>query len=706
MAADLTFAEISTRLREGEQVDDWFEVLRLIAGHAAFGEAADQRRVRDALIRALERRSELNGYSAMLDSMAVAAGLYPYATSANLGIRDALEYEAHRPIGLEDAGIILHRTQKLVYDFLLNGESVILSAPTSFGKSLIVDAVLASGRVTNAAIVVPTIALIDETRRRISARFGGKFKIITHPQQARTNSNVYVMTQERILDVRDLPPLDIFVIDEFYKLDPKADSARSYLLNQAFYRLRKVSRQFYLLGPNIESIPAPVNEIARLVVTDFATVAVDTVAVDTAGGDEESLVELCQRLIGEPTIIFCRSPKQARSVANLLLERLKGIEGGTAAVQGAEWAAANYHPEWSFVRALRGGIGLHHGRLPRSLGQLVVRQFNSGSLNFLLCTSTLIEGVNTSAKNVVIYDNKIASRKYDYFTFNNIRGRSGRMFSHFVGRVFLFHDLPDERLRDVDFPVITQPSDVDPSLLVQMDDEDLTEESRETLADILDEEAIPTEEVRASPGIDPGEQVALARKLRSWSTAQLKDLSWSSFPKGPQLRLVCRLLWEDLEGRRSRTSYVRSHKQLFFRLNRLNFDGLPAMIQEAVAKGDDADEAVEDVLEFARNWAGFNFPRLLMALDRIQRVVLSDRGLTPGRYAFYASEVEALFQPRSAIALEEYGIPLQVSLSLNDLIDLSAPLDDVLQALRSLPVEALPLSDFERGLVSDAVRAL
>ena len=241
MAADLTFAEISTRLREGEQVDDWFEVLRLIAGHAAFGEAADQRRVRDALIRALERRSELNGYSAMLDSMAVAAGLYPYATSANLGIRAALT-----PVQPLNARMKLFSS---------------MSAPTSFGKSLIVDAVLAPGRVTNAAIVVPTIALIDETRRRISARFGGKFKIITHPQQARTNSNVYVMTQERILDVRDLPPLDIFVIDEFYKLDPKADSARSYLLNQAFYRLRKVSRQFYLLGPNIESIPAPVNEV-------------------------------------------------------------------------------------------------------------------------------------------------------------------------------------------------------------------------------------------------------------------------------------------------------------------------------------------------------------------------------------------------------------------------------------------------------------
>ncbi len=706
MATDLTLDQIAESLRAGAAIDDWFGVLRTISNHSAYGEPGDQRLARDALIRTLERRAELNGHSPMLDSIAIASGLYPYASPENLGVRDALEYETHRPAGLEREGIIFHRIQRLVYDYILNGESVILSAPTSFGKSLIVDAVLASGKIRNAAVVVPTIALIDETRRRLAARVGATFKIVTHPQQSLADSNVLVMTQERVLDVEELPDLDLFVIDEFYKLDPEADSARSYLLNQAFYRLRKRSRQFYLLGPNIESIPAPLNEMARIVVTDFATVALDTETVDTSEGDEEALVDLCRRLDGEPTIIFCRSPKQARTVTNVLLQRLDTLHEVDSTSDAADWAATNYHPEWSFVRALRHGIGLHHGRLPRSLGQLVVRYFNAGRLNFLVCTSTLIEGVNTSAKNVIIYDNKIAQRKYDYFTFNNIRGRGGRMFTHYVGRVFLFHAQPDERLRDVDFPVITQPSDIDPGLLVQMDEEDLTTESQSTLDSVLDEEVLPVEEVRGSPGVDPGEQVALARALRGMSDSQLRELSWTGLPTGPQLRLVCRLIWDELGGKRSRTSYVRTSPQLYYRLIRLNFDGLSSMLSDAVAENEDADEAVEEVLEFARNWAGFNFPRLLMALDRIQRVVLNDRGLPPGAYGFYASSVEALFQPRSAVALEEYGIPLQVALQLEGHLDLSNPLDDVLAEVRVLDVGVLPLTDFEKLLVADAMTDL
>ena len=95
-----------------------------------------------------------------------------------------------------------------------------------------------------------------------------------------------------------------------------------------------------------------------------------------------------------------------------------------------------------------------------------------------------------------------------------------------------------------------------------------------------------------------------------------------------------------------------------------------------------------------------------MALDRIQRVVLSDRDITPGSYSFYASAVESLFQPRSAVALEEYGIPLQVSLQLEDQLDLARPLDEVLAAVRELDVGLLPLTEFEKELVTDAMTDL
>jgi hypothetical protein len=67
--------------------------------------------------------------------------------------------------------------------------------------------------------------------------------------------------------------------------------------------------------------------------------------------------------------------------------------------------------------------------------------------------------VNTKAKNVVVFDNQIARRKYDFFTYNNILGRSGRMFQHFIGHVYVFRNPPAEQLPLIDVPVFTQPDD-------------------------------------------------------------------------------------------------------------------------------------------------------------------------------------------------------------------------------------------------------
>src|SRR5207248_5704561 len=104
----------------------------------------------------------------------------------------------------------------------------------------------------------------------------------------------------------------------------------------------------------------------------------------------------------------------------------------------------------------------------------MVRAFNRDVLRFLVCTSTLIEGVNTKAKNVVIYDDKINKSRIDFFTFNNIKGRSGRMMQHFIGHVYLFHPPPEEELPLVDVPAFTQPEGTPDSLLIQLDRDDLT----------------------------------------------------------------------------------------------------------------------------------------------------------------------------------------------------------------------------------------
>lgn len=123
-------------------------------------------------------------------------GLFPYLDDpASLGLADRLAYEIHRPPGIGD--VVFHAKQAEVYRLLADGRNVVLSAPTSFGKSLIIDAILAAGRYRTVVLVMPTVALIDETRRRLTRRLRGRYKIVTQPSQPPGERTVYVLTQER-----------------------------------------------------------------------------------------------------------------------------------------------------------------------------------------------------------------------------------------------------------------------------------------------------------------------------------------------------------------------------------------------------------------------------------------------------------------------------------------------------------------------------
>lgn len=66
---------------------------------------------------------------------------------------------------------ILHREQSTVLARLQKGKSIAVSAPTSFGKSFIIDAFIAAKHPDTVVIIVPTIALMDETRRRLLKTF-------------------------------------------------------------------------------------------------------------------------------------------------------------------------------------------------------------------------------------------------------------------------------------------------------------------------------------------------------------------------------------------------------------------------------------------------------------------------------------------------------------------------------------------------------
>jgi hypothetical protein len=154
---------------------------------------------------------------------------------------------------------------------------------------------------------------------------------------------------------------------------------------------------------------------------------------------------------------------------------------------------------------------------------------------------------------------------------------------------------------------------------------------------------------------------------------------------------------------------IASGKQLAFKIARYrSARSIRKMIVQELAEGElDADVAVENVLEFVRQWATFSFPRYLMAVDRIQRAVFEGQGRSFGDYSTLAAQLENQFLPAGIAALDEYGLPVQVAEKLSKQLGSPESLDEALAKLRDIQAESVPgLDDFERALLADTLEAL
>jgi hypothetical protein len=87
------------------------------------------------------------------------------------------------------------------------------------------------------------------------------------------------------------------------------------------------------------------------------------------------------------------------------------------------------------VDFIRKGVGFHFGKLPQKVRDIVERLYESGDINYLFCTSTLLEGVNLPAQNIFILNNQIGNRNLQSIDFWNLAGRAGRLTKELCGNV-------------------------------------------------------------------------------------------------------------------------------------------------------------------------------------------------------------------------------------------------------------------------------
>ena len=418
-------------------------------------------KARNSLIRLLDVHKKKNiEYTPLLNHLIRQVGLYPYLQVETSSWQDRFAFESFKSdVGGGDRKT-LHREQSYILKKLMEGSDLAVSAPTSFGKSFIVDSFISLRKPKNIVIIVPTVSLTNETRRRLQAKFANEYKIITTADVEVSERNIFIFPQERAIQyLNKIDGLDMLIVDEFYKASDEFDQDRSPSLVNAILKFGKIAKQKYFLAPNISKITGSVfTDDMEFLSVDFNTVCLEKYPLfeEILGDDdkkEKALNKILSTASGK-TLIYAGTYKDIDRVSSVVVNSQPEID--SSLLRNFElWLSEHYDENWGLVDLIKRGAGIHNGQLHRSLSQIQVRLFEEeGGLKSIISTSSIIEGVNTSAENVVLWRNRNGRRKLNDFTYKNIIGRGGRMFKYFVGNVYILEEPPldSETELDLGFP--------------------------------------------------------------------------------------------------------------------------------------------------------------------------------------------------------------------------------------------------------------
>lgn len=602
------------------------------------------------------------------------------------------------------------------------GKNMIISAPTSFGKSLLIEEIVSSYRYKNIVIIQPTLALLDETRKKLM-KYASFYKVIVKTTQPASNEkgNIFLLTAERVLEYSHLPEIDFFVLDEFYKLSAKRDDERSDILNNAIYLLLNKHRaSFMFLGPNIENIS---NGFAEMYNAEFYKTAYSLVANEEIdyysqyegqfgrSGQkklfkEKILFELLYSLRQEQTLVFCSSPAKVRTLSkkySAFLQK-KGVQQ-ISPLPLVEWIEKNIHKQWCLTDCLNYKIGIHDGALPRHITTSIIDYFNNEDLNCLFCTTTIIEGVNTSAKNIIYYDKtKGKDTPIDFFDYSNIKGRAGRMMIHFVGKIYNFNPPPPKEDVIVDIPFFEQ-NPVSDEVLINLNLDEIRHPDSEQNQYIQN---LP-EDIKAiiqRNGVTVRGQENIINTLMHLSNFAL--VNWIGYPTYKQLEYILGLAWDNLikpgETTNPMTKLVKQtfdysqHKSLQV-LIRITFDYYKTLQQYSSWKNIDIlDEAIKDSFQTLRHWFEYKVPKWLTVVNSLQEYVCHKKHIASGSYLFYANLIENDFLSPNLTLLLEYNVPISAIRKIEGFLPSDINEDSVLPfILRNHLEQKSGLIEYERN---------
>jgi len=617
---------------------------------------------REELIKLLDFHSkEKLEYNPLVNHLIRETGLFPYLQKETSSWEERYIYEIFKVNIGEENPVTLHREQSFLLKKLLEGRNIAVSAPTSFGKSFVIDAFIKIKKPKNIIIIVPTIALTDETRRRLYKKFANEYKIITTTEVEPAEKNIFIFPQERAINYLDkVEYFDIMIIDEFYKASNLFDKTRSPSLVKAIIKIGSKSKQKYFLAPNISTLEDnPFTSDMEFIHLDFNTVFLEKHELyKEINKDAELKSNILIKILNTKetkSLIYAGTYTNIENVSNLILSNFQEKDS-VLLNQFSSWLAKNYDYNWSLTNLIKRGTGVHNGRLHRSLSQIQIKLFeDENGINNIISTSSIIEGVNTSAENVIIWMNKNGSSNLNDFTYRNIIGRSGRMFKHFIGKVYILDKPPlnTQTTLNIEFPE---------EILGDLDgkkyDSLLT---REQLAKLI----LYQEEMGGILGVEVYNRLKAESVFQS-SNAELIKLiavdmandpeSWNglSFLNSTKRNQWDKSLYKIINLQPGNWETKNSTFVEFIKILRNNwFRSIPELLKDLESH----DIGIDAFFKLEKN-VTFKFASLLKDVNILQKELLKNKNYDISKFISYISHA---FLPSVVFQLEEYGLPRMIS---------------------------------------------
>jgi hypothetical protein len=358
----------------------------------------------------------------------------------------------------------------------LRGEDFFsFSGPTSLGKSFIIkDAlydIVRRDDLNNHCIVilVPTKALIGQTAADLRGLLSevSDVNVATFPSlpnllRQKYRRTIFVLTPERLLRYLADPvrEIDYLIVDEAQKVIAKNDARSSLYYHAIVEATRRFATKLVFASPSIAN-PELFLELFGKATNGALAVKDRTVAqhryfidlvnqrqyhfsgLDAAPKElgatprHTEIVDLLLSIGGDrKAIVYVNGSMKAAEFALRLAERRATVADSKVG-ELIRHVRTYVHSEYFLADTLGRGVAFHHGKMPQEVRERVEQAFAdpTSPIQFVVCTSTLLEGVNLPAKNIFVLSDRHGSRSFSKIDFENLAGRAGRLTFDFSGNV-------------------------------------------------------------------------------------------------------------------------------------------------------------------------------------------------------------------------------------------------------------------------------